>query len=125
VRKEHFDYWLQELSPSKKLLFDYKESRITWSEFKEHFLLEITENNDSLDAIYALNHHGKFGDVTVLCYERAGNPCHRHLIRDIIDDPNLISCSFEPKHTYDHEGGAIETLVSNKEADVPLGIVKP
>lgn len=99
VKKTHFDYWLQELSPSRNLLFDYKEKRITWSQFENNLLAEIRENKDSLDAIYALHHQGKFfGDVTLLCYEKTGNPCHRHLIRDIIDDPKLLSCRFE-SHT--------------------------
>jgi uncharacterized protein YeaO (DUF488 family) len=115
VKKSHFDYWLRELSPSKELLFSYKEDKTSWSEFKINLLSEIKDNKDSLDAIYALNNYSQFDNVTLLCYEKAGNPCHRYLIRDLVDDPKLLSSNFKPKDPDDHEGVSIDTLLSHKE----------
>lgn len=126
VKSSHFDYWLRELSPSKELLFKYKEGKVTWAEFKVKLLTEIKDDNDSLDAIYALNNHSQFDNVTLLCYEKAGNPCHRHLIRDIVDDPKLLSCHFEPKDTDDHERVTISKVIAYKKThNLPARIIKP
>ena len=123
VKKTHFDYWVRELSPSKELLQSYKEGIVTWAQFKVNLLSEIRENKDSLDALYALNDHSQSEHVTLLCYEKAGNPCHRHLVRDLVADPNLLSCHFEPKDTDDHEGVPVDVLVSNEKALLPSRIV--
>ena len=125
VKKTHFHYWVQALAPSRELLFQYKEGKVTWSEFEQNFLSEIRDNNDSLDAIYALNDFARNQRVTLLCYEKAGNPCHRHLVRDVVADPNLLSAHFEPEDAYDHERISMETLVSDKETNVVRGIVEP
>ena len=34
IKKEHFDRWYKDLSPSKKLLKDYKEGRIDFKLFE-------------------------------------------------------------------------------------------
>src|ERR687884_2083555 len=115
VKKSHFDYWLRELSPSKELLFSYKEGGTSWIEFKINLLSEIKDNKYSLDAIYSLNNYSRFDNVTLLCYEKAGNPCHRYLIRDLVDDPKILSSNFKPKDSDDHEEVSIDTLLSQKE----------
>jgi uncharacterized protein YeaO (DUF488 family) len=125
TKKEHFDYWIQALAPSRDLLFQYKEGKLAWSDFKANFLSEIRDNNDSLDAIHALNDYGRLDKVTLLCYERAGNPCHRHLVRDVIADPSLLLAHFEPKDTDDHERSSVETLVPYKKANIPVRIGYP
>ena len=119
TRKDHFDYWIQALAPSRELLFQYKEGRITWSEFKITFLSEVRDNKDSLDAIHALNDYARSEKITLLCYERAGNPCHRHLVRDIIDDPRLLSAHFESKDADDEERSFKPVLVSDQERLIP------
>jgi uncharacterized protein YeaO (DUF488 family) len=67
TKKDHFDYWAQALSPSRELLFKYKEGKLDWSEFKASFLSEIRNNNDSLDAIHALNDYARWHKITLLC----------------------------------------------------------
>jgi uncharacterized protein YeaO (DUF488 family) len=120
VRKTHFDYWIQALAPSRDLLLQYKEGKVGWSEFKTNFLAEIRDNNDSLDAIHALNDYGRSEKITLLCYEKAGNPCHRHLVRDVVADPSLLSAHFEPEDTDNHEGIPVEELIANqKTLDLP------
>lgn len=123
VKKSHFDYWIQSLAPSRELLLRYKGGKVSWSEFKINFLSEIRDNKDSLDAIHALNDYGRCEKVTLLCYERAGNPCHRHLVRDVVADPSVLSAHFEPEDTDDHERIPIETLISNEETNVIRGII--
>ena len=41
VKKERYDYWLRELSPSKDLLKRYNEGKIMWDVFKPEFIAEI------------------------------------------------------------------------------------
>ena len=115
VKKNRFDYWLRELSPSKELLFSYKEGKISWAEFKVNLLSEIKNNNNSLDAIYSLNNCSRFYNVTLLCYEKEGNPCHRHLIRELVDDPKPLSSHFKPQDADHDEGISVDTLVCHKE----------
>lgn len=118
VRKDHFDLWVRELSPSADLLLKYKEGKVSWAEFKVSFLSEIRDNIDSLEVLYALNNESRNTDITLLCYEKEGQPCHRHLVRDIVEWPELLSCHFEPKDTDDHERPAINRLIAYKKTNV-------
>src|SRR5688500_8586969 len=99
VRKDHFDLWVRELSPSADLLLRYKEGKISWDQFKVAYLDEMRDNMDSLEAIHALNNEARNTNITLLCYERMGQPCHRHMLRDIVESPNLLLANFEPKDT--------------------------
>jgi Active DUF488-N3 subclade len=76
--------------------------------------MEIRENIDSLDAIYALNEATRSTDTTLLCYEKDGQPCHRHLVRDLIEKPCLLWSIFESEDAYDQEGGKMPRLIANK-----------
>ncbi len=91
VKKDRFDEWVQVLSPSPELLFSYRDGKKDWEGFRMSFITELSDNVDSLEAIQALNEASKTENVTLLCYERSGNPCHRHLVRDIVETPSLIS----------------------------------
>lgn len=116
VKKEHFDEWVQQLSPSPTLLFKYKNGEYDWNRFKAHFLMELRENIDSLEAIYALNEAIKNTDITLLCYEKDRQPCHRHLIRDLIEKPCLLWSvfPFESENADDHERTKAAGLVAYK-----------
>ena len=90
IKKSHFDCWLRDLSPSKELLSSYRDGSITWDGFKAQFLAELQDSNVSRDAISFLKHHSDIENVTLLCYERAGKPCHRYIIRDLIRDTERL-----------------------------------
>ena len=79
------------LSPNQKLLFEYKEGKIGWEAFKQQFVAQLRNDMDCLEAIHALHSMSGSEDVTLLCYEKSGNPCHRHLVRDIVENPNLLT----------------------------------
>ncbi len=53
-------------------------------------MAELRGNVESIEAIHTLNAVGKKQDVTLLCYEQSGLPCHRHIVRDIIETPALL-----------------------------------
>lgn len=72
----------------------------------------------SLDVILALNDFSKANDVTLLCFEKSGIPCHRHLVRDIVENPALLGVRLETEDANDHEGVAIQSHVSNQETPI-------
>jgi uncharacterized protein YeaO (DUF488 family) len=90
VRKDKFDCWIRELSPSRDLLKKYHQGKCSWQEFKTAFTSEIGDNKDSLDTIEALRRQNEFLVITLLCYERGGENCHRYIVKDMIEKPQLL-----------------------------------
>jgi len=84
VKKDRFDEWLRPLSPSRELLSSYRSGKKNWGQFRESFLSELKANPDAIKEIRRLAALSQDGDVTLLCYERAGLPCHRHILHDIL-----------------------------------------
>src|SRR5574338_1226918 len=85
VRKDHFDQWLRELAPTKELLKDYKEGKISKTQFKTRFLEQMNSDDISKQTIQTLTKLAKKSNVTLLCYEPDGEFCHRHLLQDMIE----------------------------------------
>ena len=115
IKTDHFDYWIQALSPSPTLLQRYKQGRYDWEAFKSSFLWELWNNIDSLETIYALNSLLRsLVNITLLCYEKEGNPCHRHLVRELIETPKNLESYLMSKNTNDHKRSQVITLISDK-----------
>jgi uncharacterized protein YeaO (DUF488 family) len=97
VRKDRFDEWVRSLSPSRELLSSYRRGSVDWDGFAGAFVREIAGSSDSRGAIRRLgdmiSRQGQV--VTLLCFERAHLPCHRHIVRAIIEDPSLLEA--EPR----------------------------
>lgn len=96
VRKGHFDEWVRELAPSVELLKGYKEGKINQEQFTMQFFSQIYSNIDSLEAIQSISEMARHGNVTLLCYERDGDFCHRYLVnslimREIKESPMILS----------------------------------
>jgi uncharacterized protein YeaO (DUF488 family) len=90
VSKDRFDEWAYVLSPSPELLFAYKDGKIDWFTFAREFIGQLKAEAGCLEAIQTLHDISKNEEITLLCFERDGSPCHRHLVRDIIADPDLL-----------------------------------
>lgn len=114
VPRESFDEWVSVLSPSPDLLFAYKEQRIDWDSFLTRFLGELRGNIASQEAIQILNQISRKNDVTLLCYERSGTPCHRHLIRELVERPESLGVALEPEYAYHHEGITVQGHIPNQ-----------
>ena len=112
VKNDHFDQWLRELSPSPKLLFDYKDGKIDWETFKNRFLVELASNIDSIEIINILHDEIKSDTITLLCFEKDTKPCHRHIVRDVIENPNKL-VAFMPKNTDDHKRISTPSLIAH------------
>lgn len=77
------------LSPSKALLWDYKNGRIDWAEYVKTFYREM-DNPACVAVMREIKKLARESDVYLLCYEKE-YPCHRFLLLDMIkklDDEN-------------------------------------
>jgi uncharacterized protein YeaO (DUF488 family) len=75
---------LKDVAPSKKLLKDWKDRKITWDEYKERYYQGMLSQQEK---IKELAERAKHRTITLLCFEREENPqCHRHLLKKLIDD---------------------------------------
>jgi uncharacterized protein YeaO (DUF488 family) len=84
VKKERFDRWVRDLSPSPDLLHAYKSGVKSWQAFAAEFKTEIDANPSSMLAIRSLREESRKGNVTLLCYERSGIPCHRYIVAELV-----------------------------------------
>lgn len=71
------------LSPSWKLLDDYKQNRITWEVYERRFKIEM-DNDLCKDAMKEIKELSRFNEVYLVCYEKRF-PCHRFLLIDMIN----------------------------------------
>ena len=115
VKRERYDIWVRELAPSAELLRRYKNSEIQWSDFSAILLSELRGSINSVEAIHALQTAGLMQDITLLCHEKDGCPCHRHMVRDLIEDPTLLQSNLVPENT-DNQKSAMSVHVSGKKA---------
>lgn len=77
--------WLSGLSPSTKLLLDYKNNSITWEEFKIKFI-EETKNVDFMNMFVYLLKLLKESDVTLYCYcNNKDKHCHRFILGEMLE----------------------------------------
>lgn len=83
VKKEHFDKWIRELSPSKDLLTEYKKGDLNWKKFQTTFVKQMN-NTQSKEILSSLANVAKNKNITLLCYEKDGENCHRHIIQNLI-----------------------------------------
>ena len=97
VKKSQYDLWLKELSPSLDLIHEYKNNIITWKKFFSKYKKELQENLMAVEIMQELYKKSKASNITLLCFEPDGVPCHRHLLREIIKKPKLLNENFTPK----------------------------
>ena len=81
IRKSYeFDLWWKELAPSSKLLNDYKRKRINWEEYIPRYNQEVLESHK--ESVKLLAEMAMKKDITLLCYERTPEKCHRRLLAE-------------------------------------------
>ncbi len=84
IKRERFGLWIRELSPSAELLRSYRAKEIGWRKFSADFTNELLGNPESQRAMRNLLDLTKEGNVTLLCYERAGENCHRLILERLL-----------------------------------------
>lgn len=85
IKKEYFDKWYKELSPSRDLLKRYKYKKIDFPLFGRLFLEEIQKSN-VIEIWREILHESIKGNViTLLCYEKDESICHRKFIKKLCE----------------------------------------
>jgi uncharacterized protein YeaO (DUF488 family) len=85
VRKERVDEWQRALAPTKELLADLNSGAIEWGEYVERFRAEMASRPGSAEAIDELRRRSASETVTVLCWCKDENRCHRGLLRELVE----------------------------------------
>jgi len=70
------------LAPSEKLLYDYKNGKLTTEEYTSIFKKEV------LDKIDSKKLYRKYNNKVLLCSCKPGTFCHRHLIANKLREDN-------------------------------------
>ena len=95
VKRERYDVWYRDLAPSRNLLRRYKEGAVLWDEFLDMLRSELRQNRDSRRLIRDLNTKSWTQNITILCYEKSGIPCHRHMIKRMVEKPGMRSYTWD------------------------------
>lgn len=76
------------LAPNKVLLNKYKYKGLTWDEYTQEYYKQLSNYNRDVQAdLYALENLLNTGeDVTIYCYEKSTDNCHRHLLAKLFKD---------------------------------------
>jgi len=76
--------WVKDLAPSRELLDDWKKNRISWADYMARYHTEMGKHEA---IIGELARRSQDGTITLLCFEREGDPhCHRHLLAKLIEE---------------------------------------
>ncbi|MBW2990518.1 DUF488 domain-containing protein [Candidatus Woesearchaeota archaeon] len=79
IRSEYkFDFHWQFLAPSIELLQGYKDKSVSWEEYVPRFRKEVLEPYS--DFIKDIAWLATDRNITLLCYERTAEQCHRRLL---------------------------------------------
>ncbi|MCL5069143.1 MAG: DUF488 family protein [Thaumarchaeota archaeon] len=86
VKRERFDLWIKNASPKADLLKSYRQGSIGWPEFERLFNVQLETDEDSRAAMKQLSELSKKRSITLLCYEREGEKCHRRIVKARLQD---------------------------------------
>src|SRR5208337_2971376 len=85
AKRDFYDVWLPNLSPSQELVKEAKSSydEASWSAFKKKFRSEMNRPDASkiLDLLAALSHQT---NVAMGCYCEDESKCHRSVLRELL-----------------------------------------
>ena len=84
-RREEFT-WMRRLAPSADLLRMYKTGAIDWKRFAGMYVEQIAADRTARTIISELHDIAASGQRTVVlyCHEPPGEPCHRHILREMV-----------------------------------------
>ena len=85
IKKTHFDLWLRGASPEATLLKEYRNKVIDWRGFSVKFRQQLRSSRASKDEIEQITEMAKNHDVTILCYEKEGEKCHRNIVKSVVN----------------------------------------
>ena len=84
IKKEKIDIWKNEVAPSIELLKSWKSNEVTEAEYATTYIKEM-ENEESKGVIRWLAEKAKTESITLICFEKEGVFCHRHILKSLIE----------------------------------------
>jgi uncharacterized protein YeaO (DUF488 family) len=85
IKKTHFDIWDRNLAPSKELLMDWKNGKLTEVSYTRRFLHEMGRE-ESCGSIKNFAKMAETKTITFLCFEKEdGSFCHRHILKGLVE----------------------------------------
>ena len=76
--------WCRSVAPSRELLRDWKDGRISWLEYEKRYLAEICQQEEEIRRLAQM---AFCGTITLLCFEPEEEPhCHRHLLKRLVEE---------------------------------------
>ena len=81
VKKDRFDEWDKDLSPSPALLKDWLKKGVPFKEFKARYAKEMGSQREK---IRALAMRAKEETITLFCHEKEDTYCHRRILKELI-----------------------------------------
>ena len=79
------DFNALELAPSKELLLETKDGKVSDEEYTERYYKE------TLDKLDPAKIAKKYNNCIFLCYEKIGDFCHRHLVSEWLESYGYLS----------------------------------
>ena len=87
IPESELSVWCHSLAPSKELLNDYKYWRLSWEEYTTRYINQINNSKQAQMDISSICVSLNYGeDITVYCYEKSSDNCHRHLLAEIFKE---------------------------------------
>ena len=80
-------YYIKELSPSKDLLFSYKNNKISEDDYIEIYVKQIINNPIGVKKLFDIIKERDLKEVHLMCICSMGKFCHRNLLKEILEDP--------------------------------------
>lgn len=88
--KYQIDTWVRDLGPTEEILSKYEQDEI-YSEFRSAYISQIKNNKESREAYDKLCEQAKNETVTLLCYKKDGRNCHRFILKQLVENPAMLS----------------------------------
>ena len=81
--KNKIDMWIRELGPSKELLQDLMSKKIDIPEYEKRYFKEMESQADKIKELANLAGEGT---ITLLCWEKTDEGCHRRLLKQLVEN---------------------------------------
>jgi uncharacterized protein (DUF488 family) len=70
-----------EFAPTKEILDNYKDKKITWEEYEQSYIALLTKRNACVDFYRT---YSGYENIVLLCSEPTAEKCHRRLLAENI-----------------------------------------
>lgn len=75
-----------EVAPPRKLLVKYKEGAINQNEYAKEYkdFMKTVKWSEVIEKLYTISDRHDGADLVLVCFEKSGDFCHRHLLAEYL-----------------------------------------